>query len=85
MPRSARVQPRIQSRLGPLRSGNKPPPSRRHKQRDPKARTIAKYDLAVLYDPNEKMAPSSPVSIKYFARIAEKLSVDVEPITKRQY
>ncbi|MGZ3290944.1 MAG: RimK-like ATPgrasp N-terminal domain-containing protein, partial [Xanthobacteraceae bacterium] len=42
--------------------------------RDPKARTIAKYDLAVLYDPNEKMAPSSPASIKYMARIAEKLS-----------
>ena len=28
--------------------------------RDPKARTVAKYDLAVLYDPNEKMPPSSP-------------------------
>jgi glutathione synthase/RimK-type ligase-like ATP-grasp enzyme len=52
--------------------------------RDPKARTLAKYDLAVLYDPNEKMPPSSPSSIKHFARIAEKLSVDVEPITKRQ-
>jgi len=54
--------------------------------RDPKARSVAKYDLAVLYDPNEneKTAPSSPNSIKHFARIAEKLSVDVEPITKRQ-
>ena len=54
--------------------------------RDPKARSVAKYDLAVLYDPNEneKTAPSSPASIKHFARIAEKLSVDVEPITKRQ-
>ena len=52
--------------------------------RDPKARSIAKYDLAVLYDPNEKMPPSSPASIKHFARIAEKLSVDVEPVTKRQ-
>ncbi len=38
----------------------------------------------MLYDPNEKMAPSSPTSIKHFVRIAEKLSVDVEPITKRQ-
>src|SRR6202035_6109782 len=28
--------------------------------------------------------PSSPASIKHFARIAEKHSVDVEPITKRQ-
>ncbi|MCZ7660053.1 MAG: RimK family protein [Xanthobacteraceae bacterium] len=52
--------------------------------RDPKARTIAKYDLAVLHDPNEKLPPSSLASIKYFARVAEKLSVDVEPITRRQ-
>src|SRR2546427_6685243 len=44
--------------------------------RDPKARTVAKYDLAVLYDPNEKMAPSSAASIKHMAPIAEKLSVD---------
>jgi glutathione synthase/RimK-type ligase-like ATP-grasp enzyme len=52
--------------------------------RNPKARAVSKYDLAVLYDPNEKMPPSSPASIKHFARIAEKLSVDIEPITKRQ-
>src|ERR1700732_4915389 len=52
--------------------------------RDPKARTIAKYDLAVLYDPNEKIPPTSAASIKHLARIAEKLSVDVEPITRRQ-
>src|SRR5256885_14369032 len=56
----------------------------RREWRDPKARSVAKYDLAVLYDPNEKMAPSSPASIKHMARIAEKLSIDVEPITKRQ-
>jgi glutathione synthase/RimK-type ligase-like ATP-grasp enzyme len=52
--------------------------------RDPKARSVAKYDLAVLHDPNEKIPPSSVASLKYFARIAEKLSVDVEPITRRQ-
>jgi glutathione synthase/RimK-type ligase-like ATP-grasp enzyme len=56
----------------------------RREWRDPKARSVAKYDLAVLYDPNEKTAPSSPMSIKHFARIAERLSVDVEPITRRQ-
>jgi glutathione synthase/RimK-type ligase-like ATP-grasp enzyme len=38
----------------------------------------------VLYDPNEKTAPSSPDSLKHFARIAEKMSVDVELITKRR-
>ena len=52
--------------------------------RDPKARSVAKYDLAVLHDPNEKIPPSSVASIKHFARIAEKHSVDVEPITRRQ-
>ncbi len=52
--------------------------------RDPKARSLAKYDLAVLYDPNEKTAPTSQASLKHLVRIAEKLSVDVEPITKRQ-
>jgi len=52
--------------------------------RDPKARSVAKYDLAVLHDPNEKIPPSSVASIKHLARIAEKHSVDVEPITRRQ-
>lgn len=56
----------------------------RREWRDPKARMVAKYDLAVLYDPNEKMPPSSADSIKHFVRIAERLSVDVEPITRRQ-
>jgi glutathione synthase/RimK-type ligase-like ATP-grasp enzyme len=52
--------------------------------RDAKARSVAKYDLAVLYDPAEKMAPSSIASMKHLARIADRLSVDVEPITRRQ-
>src|SRR6201987_976439 len=30
------------------------------------------------------MAPSSAASIKHMARIAERLSVDVEPVTRRQ-
>src|SRR5579862_11984 len=50
----------------------------RREWRDPKARSIAKYDLAVLYDPNEKTAPSSPESIKHLARIAEKMSPSVD-------
>jgi glutathione synthase/RimK-type ligase-like ATP-grasp enzyme len=52
--------------------------------RDPKGRSVSKYDLAVLHDPNEKQPPSSVTTLKHFARIAEKLSVDVEPITRRQ-
>src|SRR5438094_4977779 len=52
--------------------------------RHPKARSLSKYDLAVLHDPNEKLPPSSVDSLKHFARIAEKFSVDIEPITRRQ-
>jgi hypothetical protein len=36
----------------------------RREWRDPKARTVAKYDLAVLYDPNEKMAPRLWISYR---------------------
>jgi glutathione synthase/RimK-type ligase-like ATP-grasp enzyme len=52
--------------------------------RDPKTRTVSKYDLAVLYDPDEKMPPSSAATIKHFARIAERQSVDITPVTRRQ-
>jgi len=53
--------------------------------RSPKARPSLKYSLAVLYDPNEELAPSSLASIRHFARIAEKQDVDVEPITRKQF
>jgi glutathione synthase/RimK-type ligase-like ATP-grasp enzyme len=56
----------------------------RREWRDPKARSVAKYDLAVLLDPDERMPPSSVASLKHLARIAEKLSVEVEPINRRQ-
>lgn len=52
--------------------------------RDPKARTVAKYDLAVLCDANEKMPPSSQDTLKHFARIAGRMSVDVAAIDRRQ-
>ncbi|HTK13719.1 MAG TPA: RimK family protein [Xanthobacteraceae bacterium] len=52
--------------------------------RNPKARSISKYDLAVLHDPEEKMPPTSTASIKHLARIAERHSVDIVPVTKRQ-
>src|SRR5262249_30381959 len=44
-----------------------------------KARSVAKYEPAVFYDPNEKTAPSSPDSINPFAPTAERMSADVEP------
>ena len=51
--------------------------------KSPKARTVAKHSIAVLYDPNEKMPPSSVESLKHWARLAEKDGVEIEPITKK--
>jgi RimK family alpha-L-glutamate ligase len=50
--------------------------------RRPKARDVLKYSLAVLIDPTEKDSPSDQQSLKHFARLAEKVSIDVEPILK---
>ncbi len=50
--------------------------------RDPKARVPAKYTLAVLIDPDEELAPSTQASLKHFARIAQRMSIEVEPIHK---
>jgi glutathione synthase/RimK-type ligase-like ATP-grasp enzyme len=45
---------------------------------------VAKYSLAVLYDPQEEMPPSSVESIRHFQKFAERNSVEVELLTKRQ-
>lgn len=45
-----------------------------------KARTPAKWALAVLVDPHEKTAPSKPSSLKRLADVAEKMGVEVELI-----
>jgi glutathione synthase/RimK-type ligase-like ATP-grasp enzyme len=51
--------------------------------RESKAKTPARYTFATLYDPDEELPPSSIASLKHWARIAEKMGVEVEPITKR--
>lgn len=48
-----------------------------------KTRTPPRYSLAVLYDPNEKLPPSTMSTMKHWARIAEKIGVEIEPITRR--
>lgn len=51
--------------------------------RDSKARTPARYTFATLVDPAEQLPPSTIASLKYWSRIAEKMGVEVEPITKK--
>lgn len=51
--------------------------------KDPKAKTPARYSFATLVDPQEMLPPSSISSLKHWARIAGRLGVEVEPITKK--
>ena len=51
--------------------------------RDSKARTPARYTFATLVDPHEALPPSEISSLRYWAKIAEKMGVEVEPITKK--
>lgn len=58
-----------------------------HTRRDwksPKSRPVVKYTLAVLQDPKEELPPSSTSTLKHFAKMAEKLSIEVQPITRKQ-
>ncbi|MCB8837412.1 RimK family protein [Aurantimonas sp. VKM B-3413] len=48
-----------------------------------KSKTPAKYSFATLFDPKEEMPPSSVDTLKYWARVAARLGVDVEPITRK--
>jgi RimK family alpha-L-glutamate ligase len=50
--------------------------------RDAKARSQAKYSLAVLIDPSEPHPPSTQSSLKHLAKVASKFSIEVEPIDK---
>jgi glutathione synthase/RimK-type ligase-like ATP-grasp enzyme len=59
----------------------------RHTQREwrnPRGRPILRYSLAVLHDPQDALPPSSLETLRYFQRIAEKQSVAVELITRKQ-
>lgn len=51
--------------------------------RDSKARTPSRYTFATLIDPHEELPPSAVSSLRHWAKIAEKMGVEVEPITKK--
>ncbi|OWK20475.1 hypothetical protein AJ88_29195 [Mesorhizobium amorphae CCBAU 01583] len=51
--------------------------------RDTKGRTPARYTFATLVDPHEELPPSEISSLRYWARISEKMGVEIEPITRK--
>ena len=82
-----RLRARPLAKLGPDETEFFRTSLHRHTQRDwrnPRGRPIARYSLAVLHDPQEELPPSSPETLRHFQRIAEKKSVAVELITRRQ-
>jgi glutathione synthase/RimK-type ligase-like ATP-grasp enzyme len=82
-----RLRARPLAKLGPDETEFFRTSLHRHTQRDwrnPRGRPIARYSLAVLHDPQEELPPSSLETLRHFQRIAEKQSVAVELITRRQ-
>jgi glutathione synthase/RimK-type ligase-like ATP-grasp enzyme len=82
-----RLRARPLGKLGPEEAMFFRAALQQHTERDwrnPRARAVAKYSLAVLYDPHEELPPSSVETIKYFQKFAERHSVEVELLTKRQ-
>src|SRR6202789_414492 len=82
-----RLRARPLAKLGPEEAEFFRSALHQHTERDwrnPRARAVAKYSLAVLYDPQEEQPPSSLETIKYFQKFAERHSVEVELLTKRQ-
>jgi glutathione synthase/RimK-type ligase-like ATP-grasp enzyme len=54
----------------------------RRRKAEPKP---ALYDLAILYNPNEKLPPSNEAALRRFMRTGQELRMDVELITSRDY
>lgn len=54
-----------------------------HKWTEARPKVPAKYSIATLCDPNENLPPSSIASLKHWARVAARMGVDVEPISRR--
>ncbi|MEJ2610485.1 MAG: RimK family protein [Candidatus Thiodiazotropha sp.] len=53
--------------------------------RRPKGPSAARYDLAILYDPKEKMSPSNRKAINALVKAARKFSIETELIQKQDY
>lgn len=49
----------------------------------PRLPTTARYDLAVLVDPNDKMPPSKPATLRHLAALGPSVGVQVELIERK--
>ena len=51
----------------------------------PRSRRMARYDLAILHDPQEALPPSNALALERFIRVGKGLGIDVELIEKKDY
>lgn len=57
----------------------------KHRWAEPKIKSIPRYDLAILYNPNEELPPSSPKTLEKFIRIGKTLGIFIELIQKKDF
>lgn len=53
--------------------------------RSPRSKSVSRYDLAILYNPEDPLPPSDARALKNFARAGKELGVDVELVEKKDY
>lgn len=53
--------------------------------REPRSRTPARYDLAILYDAEDPLPPSDKKALQLFIKAGRQLGVDVDLIERRDY
>jgi len=58
---------------------------RKKRWRLPKGRTAARYDIAILHDPDDPQPPSNPRALNSFIKAGRSLGVEVELIEKKDY
>ena len=58
---------------------------RTQRRRSPKGRITARYDIAILHDPNDPQPPSNSRALSQFIKAGRAMGVEVELIEKRDY
>lgn len=53
--------------------------------RQPRSRRLARYDMAILHNPDDILPPSNARALENFIRVGKGLGVDVELIEKKDY
>ncbi len=53
--------------------------------RAPRSPQVARYDLAILHDPQEALPPSNAKALENFVRVGKRMGIDVELIERKDY